>query len=808
MQINRLRLTNFRQHEHTEVEFGPGLTGIIGPNGAGKTTLLEAIAWAMFGMPAARGSRETLRRRGASPRARVEVEVEFALGAHRYRIVRSLNSAELYQDGDPAPIANSIGTVTERVTRLLGMTRDEFFNTYFTSQKELVVMAAMSAPERAQFLSRVLGYERLRVAQERLREKRSALRARLDGLRAGLPDSAELEAARKSADERMATARAGEAAAGAANEAAEQHLATIRPQWERLQQLRETALALEAELKLANQKSGSAAEHAKRLEQEAAEASTARKKLEEIKQRLAPLAALREEANTLERQAEAFAARKSYRAQLDEVRIHLASVEERMSRVPTTQLLDAATERVNEARASLTAATVESEEQRTVWVRDAQDAKTKRQGLLDHYQELREQRQRIVRAGVAGVCPTCARPLGAEYAKVLELVDRQIEEVRSNGNYYKQRIDQLQEEPVALAEVDHRRIALERDLSEATAELGRLKAQAQEAGPLREEQSRIRQRIGELEGALAGLVDSYDQARHEAVIRETRALEPLALQAERFRVVAERSDAILAELNAARAAVAEVTTTITELKSRIAGLDYSETVFKSFRETEVAAERARREAELALVRAKAEQSAAAEAVEVVVRRQAERNERERAATETAAELALHQELDRALTDLRNDLNSSLRPDLSDRASGFLSDLTNGRYSEIELDEDYTATVIDYGYPQAVISGGEQDVTNLAFRLAISQMIAEGAGQPLSLLILDEIFGSLDDYRRNAVIDLLRSLADRFPQVILVTHIDIDSLRGGFDRVVRVGFDQASGVATVRDDPAGDHDVAA
>src|SRR4026207_1583085 len=96
MQINRLRLMNFRQHENTEIEFGPGLTGIVGPNGAGKTTTLEAIAWAMCGASAARGNRETLRRRGAPPRARVEVEVDFTLGPHRSRIVRSLHQAELY----------------------------------------------------------------------------------------------------------------------------------------------------------------------------------------------------------------------------------------------------------------------------------------------------------------------------------------------------------------------------------------------------------------------------------------------------------------------------------------------------------------------------------------------------------------------------------------------------------------------------------------------------------------------------------------------------------------------------------------
>ena len=75
-----------------------------------------------------------------------------------------------------------------------------------------------------------------------------------------------------------------------------------------------------------------------------------------------------------------------------------------------------------------------------------------------------------------------------------------------------------------------------------------------------------------------------------------------------------------------------------------------------------------------------------------------------------------------------------------------------------------------------------------------------------LLVLDEIFGSLDEDRRAAVVDLLRSLADRFPQVILITHVE--SVREGFDRVVRVGLDQAKGVATVRDEPIGGHDVAA
>jgi exonuclease SbcC len=806
MHIRRLRLLNFRQHENTDLELGAGLTGIIGPNGAGKTTLLEAVAWAMYGMPAARGSRDSIRRRGAPPRSRVEVELEFGLGAHQYRILRSLHQAELYQDGDPSPIANSLASVTERVTRLLGMTRDEFFNTYFTGQKELAVMAAMSAPERAQFLSRVLGYERIRAAQDRLKEKRSALRARLDALRAAIGDPGVLEAEAARAGERVAAAERADQAAGERLAAADRRLTDARPEWERLQQLRESARTLESELRVANHQAAAAAERLERLEQQLAEASASGGRLEEVGRRLAPLPALRAEFAELERQAGALAQRKGLLAQLDDVRRHLASVEERAARLPTEAGLGSARERVVEVRASLTAMALDVEAARTAWVRDSQDARTKRQGLIDQYQELKEQRQRLVKAGPEGDCPTCTRPLGAEYDKVLGLLDRQMEDVVSNGNYYKQRIEQLQHEPAELDELEGRRLGLESELSAATEELGRLEAQAQDGPALARERARLALRVQELERSLEQAVGAYDEARHAALRAEIGALEPLALEAERLGVVADRAAALGAEREAARAERDTSGTRAAELRARLEGLAYSEQRYHAAREAAAAAEEARRAAEVEQIRARAERAAAVEAVAAAARRRREREEREREAQAAARDLALHQELDRALSDLRTELNATLRPDLSELASGFVRDLTNGRYTELELDEEYGATLVDDGDPKSVISGGEEDVANLALRLAISQMIAERAGQPLSLLILDEIFGSLDEDRRVAVVDLLRSLADRFPQVILITHID--SVREGFDRVVRVGLDVASGVATVKDEPLGGHDVAA
>src|SRR2546427_8022960 len=191
MRLHRLHLVNFRQYADSEIVVGPGITGIIGPNGSGKSTLLEAIAWAIYGNPAARGDKEGIRNLRAKARSSVRVELEFGLGAHEYRVVRGLHNAELYQDG--VVVANSLTEVTTGLERVLGMRHDEFFNTYFTGQKELAVMASLGKTDRAAFLSRVLGYDRLRLAQERVRERRNALASELRGLEAGLPQSARVE---------------------------------------------------------------------------------------------------------------------------------------------------------------------------------------------------------------------------------------------------------------------------------------------------------------------------------------------------------------------------------------------------------------------------------------------------------------------------------------------------------------------------------------------------------------------------------------------------------------------------------------
>ncbi|KKK49538.1 hypothetical protein LCGC14_3134060, partial [marine sediment metagenome] len=83
-----------------------------------------------------------------------------------------------------------------------------------------------------------------------------------------------------------------------------------------------------------------------------------------------------------------------------------------------------------------------------------------------------------------------------------------------------------------------------------------------------------------------------------------------------------------------------------------------------------------------------------------------------------------------------------------------------------------------------------DIAALAMRLAISQMIAERAGHPLSLLILDEPFGSLDETRRANVLTLIRRLGGVFRQIIIISHVA--ETRDAVDHIIELEFDEVEG----------------
>jgi DNA repair protein SbcC/Rad50 len=795
VKLHTLKLTNFRQHVRTEISFESGLTGIIGPNGAGKTTILEAIAWALYGVPAIRGNRDSIRFIGAGARAPVEVELDFELGSHRYRVLRGLTSAEVYLDGSDTPIANSISGVTELLQRRLGMSLSEFFHTYFTGQKELAVMAAMTPAKRGQFLSRVLGYEKLRIAQDLTREKRNRVRAAIDGMQRGMPDPEAVlrslaEAASRKAD---AEARAHQAAHRGAVRARE--MMAVEPRWEMVQRQRDQSAQLLTQITVAEEKEAALHRDSERIVRELEGVKAARSQLDSLRQSVEPLFALNVELQALNTLYREEGRRKTLLEAESALREEVNRLEERHSKIERAPAIEEeATLELETKRSELEDAQGLLEARRTEWVRDRQEAQTKREALRQQYAELKQQRDRVVTLGEDGQCPTCSRPLGGSLHTVVEHLDELMETVNVDGNYYKARVEQLEHMPEDVQQLDEKRRVLMHEVGTLERRLAKVQLAVQELGTIVRDIATKQQRLVQMHRDISRIPPGYDPLRHNEVSAEVDRLTPLEAEASRFQAMLEREPQLTLEQTRIAQEVMRVQSTLGTLRTRRAQISFTE---QDFNDLKAEFDRVRlelQESKVAAARAQEQVSSATTALAAAQEAAEDLKKKVAGLDVLQSERRLHDELDRAFSDLRTDLNFQLRPELSELASAFLSELTDARYTELELDDQYNIVILEDGIPKPVLSGGEEDLANLVLRLAISQMIAERAGQNFSLLILDEVFGSLDEARRFNVVELLRGLDDRFEQVILITHIE--TVREGLDRVISVTYDPDHGCSVV------------
>jgi DNA repair protein SbcC/Rad50 len=798
MRLLSLRMRNFRQHADTEITFRGGLTGIIGPNGAGKSTILEAVSWAVYGASAARGTNDTIRFSRAGARSRVEVELAFALGGHEYRVSRSLHGAEVFLDGGAQPVASGVGGVTGYLQARVGMSREEFFNTYFTGQKELQFLAAMGPADRGRFLSQVLGYERLRRAQELVRARRNELRSEIKGLKASLGDKDELTAAHLAAQQRVAQLldafNAAQRAVGEAI-AAEKEVA---PRWQAAQGARERHRELTHAIDAAERDRQAARRELERLEAELKAVAAAEKELAPLRKRLEELpeaTAAAERMGELARQEER---RKALARQLADLEAELARTRERAEK------LESAPELEKKYTADLALlrterATVEKtlDEKKSAWLADKQDAFTKLTSYRDRAKELKDQITEIERLGPEGICPTCGRPVGKDYERLLEELRDQWTVLVQDGKWWKSRHEQLDDKPDEVEKLETLFRDLTAGVEDRSKKLTRCQSAVTELEQLTGDVAARDARRTEVREELQSIPGGYDAKAHRAAEERLKELRETSTRAARLEETAGRGPQLKKQLEPANEREAAAVKQADRARAERDGLGFSEEAFAALGAEHDRAAEARRRAELQAAEARGDVNTAEKVLEGARHALVQYEEREKAVAEQEAELHYHEELDVAYTELRQELNDLVRPELSEIASAFLAQLTDGRYTSMEIDESYNLMVLDEGEEKPVISGGEEDIANLVLRLSLSQMIAERAGHPLSLLILDEVFGSLDVARRDNVVQLLHHLQDRFEQVILITHIE--GIRESLDQVLRVEYDERAGCSRVREE---------
>ncbi|OLF07215.1 exonuclease SbcC [Actinophytocola xinjiangensis] len=199
MRLHRLAVTAFGPYPGQEVvDFdrlgADGLFLLHGDTGAGKTTLLDAVAFALFGaVPGMREQARRLRCDYADPAVATEVTLELSVRGHRLLLVRGPEyerpkkrgggttkqqaRASLTWVGD-APRGHAPDGVTRldevgrTVERLLGMSKDQFFQVVLLPQGEFARFLCAETGEREKLLEKLFGTQHFALVEQWFRDRR------------------------------------------------------------------------------------------------------------------------------------------------------------------------------------------------------------------------------------------------------------------------------------------------------------------------------------------------------------------------------------------------------------------------------------------------------------------------------------------------------------------------------------------------------------------------------------------------------------------------------------------------------------
>ncbi|MGH3877161.1 MAG: AAA family ATPase, partial [Actinophytocola sp.] len=199
MRLHRLELTAFGPYPAREVvDFdrlgADGLFLLHGDTGAGKTTLLDAVAFALFGaVPGVRDQAKRLRCDYAEQAVVTEVRLELTVRGHRLRLVRSPEYERLKKRGGgttkqpakasltwvgAAPSGHApdgltrIEDVARTVERLLGMSKEQFFQVVLLPQGEFARFLCADTDERERLLEKLFGTQHFALVEGWFRERR------------------------------------------------------------------------------------------------------------------------------------------------------------------------------------------------------------------------------------------------------------------------------------------------------------------------------------------------------------------------------------------------------------------------------------------------------------------------------------------------------------------------------------------------------------------------------------------------------------------------------------------------------------
>jgi len=791
MILNTLRLSNYKQYSHLELEFREGLVGIIGKNGAGKSTIFEAILYCLFGRD--EGNKAHVRSAFADLKSTVELQLDFSIGEIVYRVRREFRGkalavgAEFYKND--VLIAKGVSPVNDELVKVLHMERDAFKRSVFSGQKELSELSDTSGEARKRMVRRMLGLDTLDDVQTRVNSDLRELSSQAAGQRQNLLSDDATESLKNEMAEREKALKANSLAAKKERQILQQIQEKHRAEKEKFD--REEARfkrhsALRNELGQSEERRAGLILQQENLQKKEADLQQQKIKLEVMRGEFAGYETDKKLLDTLEHERSRHINRDARLAKINETKEQLGAIVLKIKNLAEQLAGRSAVELALMEKQKIIA---DLELEIKAKLEDHRKIEKQIGGIQSGIRE-REQKLESLRAlGNEGNCPTCLQPLFDGYDRALAELSNEINSLQTK---------QLQDFDVQKKEVVEAGKVLREQQDAVRNEVGKLLQEQTRLAEIVRQQSSEESQQRLLEARLTadetilreiGEVN-FDEAAYLGLKSKLSALEPRYrefLSQENY--LARELPATLSALKNAESGISDALQKIAALTAELATIGYDEDAYNlakqavaNFTEAFQAQTETFRALEKTGLELLNEQSKSTERLR--------NNERILAQiSDKLEEVELLRRLTEMLGLFKTEILEKISPGISREASDLFSRITKGKYEGIRVDENFDFAITDGGvfYPIERFSGGEVDLANFCLRIAITKAIMElsGSGQQLEFLAFDEIFGSQDEERRMEMMLALNYLQEQFRQIYIVSHID--SLKDFFPHLLEVQF---------------------
>ena len=717
--LQSIRVRNFRAIK--EATFKPleeGITGIFGSNGAGKTTFLAATLFALYGVKPPGASQNSLRRIGSKGESSVSVVFEHM--GQQVEIIRELKApnnrivVNIYVDGIPQTVT-SVGAADAWVKSRLGIDANGFMTAFVVRQKELDQLVNAKPAERKAIIERLAGIDTINIALKAARDNENQTKKTLATMHGS---QEEVDAAGEALDlttRRLDKLTGEKESLSLKINTIDTKLSGLKKKAEAIKNDELEIQKLTTQIEMLSPQIESLETEIKALPEEINEELNIEELRELLRETKAEIVELNDVFN--QKNAEFMSADTIYskaKKETEDLQIKLSHFSPKPDEQKDYKVLIAEQTNLIESLRD-----------------DIATFKSKNADLNDSLKALEH----------ADVCPTCRQDLSDPQAIIsginalvesnntsLDKAEKALEKARFDMAEFTQ-LDKTQTEYKALKEA----LKVSEDALNALPSMQLLQ----------DELTQIKSNI-----------DAKNLFQEEIIERGTRLKESLSVQ--------ETRSSLVNKLSALQKNFADSESTLNSLTAKIGGKQaLGELSNINKLESEVSVYRGEL-SELVATLGAVEQRVGAEKTSYRVAK--ENWERKSELLKKQQQFALTTDVIEAF---RSETIGALAPELSETATSLISEMTNGDFTEIRLDEEFNPSIVDSSgveRPVSWLSGGEESAVALALRLAIAFLITGGDPQ---LLWLDEVLTAQDADRRNTMLSMIRRLPIK--QIIMINH---------------------------------------